>query len=106
MLAGVDRRFRARARSRTSLLTGASRTGHDERAWNHLLRALWLVRRTTPPLLRFARGEVRDTSAREAFDDARGFADQLDRLLRFALVVAFLVVFFGIDPPNRLGLDY
>jgi hypothetical protein len=40
MFAGVDRRFRARARSRTNLLTGASRTGQDERAWNHLLRAL------------------------------------------------------------------
>ena len=105
MFAGVDRRFLARARSRTNLLTGASRTGQDERAWNHLLRALWLVRRTTPPLLRFARGEVFDTSAREAFDDARGFAE-LDRLMRFALVVAFLDVFFGIDPPNRLGLDY
>jgi hypothetical protein len=57
-------------------------------------------------LFRFARVEACDRSVREAFDDARGFADELDRLLRFALVAAFLVVFFGIDPPNRLGLDY
>jgi hypothetical protein len=57
-------------------------------------------------LLRFARREGCNTSAREAFDDARGFADELDRLLRFALVAAFLVVFFGIDPPNRLEIGF
>jgi hypothetical protein len=81
-------------RPRTSRVTGASLSGQDDRAWNHLLRDLWLVRRIFGPL-RFGFGAESCVASLCGVDAFLLSAGEPDRCDAFFVASVFLDGFFG-----------